>query len=121
MSSVLELKDVSSRGTTFSLWNKSSLNFPVSSNSFKFFEVDEISLMFTLIYLEPFNLLNFWSIRTLRTLAWVSKGISETSSINNVPLLALSNAPNEIFPSSNSASPQSRCRDAPQPLILGLW
>ena len=59
--------------------------------------------MFTLISLEPFNLLNFWSIRTLKTLAWVSKGISETSSINNVPLFALSKAPNDILPSSNSS------------------
>ena len=59
--------------------------------------------MLTLISFDPFTLLNFWSIKTLKTFTWVSYGISETSSINNVPLLALSSAPNEMLPSSNSS------------------
>ena len=58
--------------------------------------------MFTLIYSDPLTRLNFWSIRTLKILAWVSYGISETSSINKVPLLALSKAPKDVFPSSSS-------------------
>ena len=102
MSSVLEESEFNPIGTTFNRWNKSSLNFPDSTNSFKFFDVDEISRIFTLIYSDPFNRLNFWSIKTLKILACVSNGISETSSINKVPLLALSRAPKEIVPSSNS-------------------
>ena len=76
------------------------------TSSFRFLEVEDISLIFTWISFEPFVRLNFWSIKTLRTFACVSYGISETSSINRVPLLARSNAPKEIFPSSNS-SPKS--------------
>ena len=106
MSSVLETNDVNSIGITFNLWKRSSLNLFIFTNSLKSLEVEDISLILTLISLMPLNLLNFWSIRTLKTLAWVSKGISETSSINNVPLLALSRAPKEIFPSCNS-SPNS--------------
>ena len=59
-----------------------------------------------MISLLPFNLLNFWSIRTLNIFDWITRGISETWSINNVPLLAFSRAPYDIVPFSFS-SPNS--------------
>ena len=103
MSLVLDCNGGILIGTTFNLWKKSSRNLPSLINSFKFFEVEEIILMFTYISFVPLILLNFWSIKTRNIWAWVSIGISETSSINKVPLLAFSRIPKEIVPSEYSS------------------
>ena len=46
----------------------------------------------------PLIRLNFWSIKTLKILDWVSSGISEISSIKRIPPVDFSNAPYEIDP-----------------------
>ncbi len=88
---------------TFILWNKSSLKFPISISFFKSLLDEQINLTSTLTSLLPFTLLNFWSVRTLKILDWISNGISETWSIKSVPLFAFSRAPYEIDPFSFSS------------------
>ena len=93
MSSILSLRGSKLIGTTFSLWYKSSLKFPLSISSLIFLLVVLIILTFTLTSLDPLTLLNFWSIKTLKIFACVYKGISDTSSINKVPSFAFSKNP----------------------------
>ena len=91
---------------TFNLWNKSSLKFPRWVSLLIFLLDVQIILTFTLISWLLLILLNFWSIRTLNIFDWVSRGISEISSINKVPPEAFSSEPYVIEPFSFS-SPKS--------------
>ena len=59
---------------------------------------EHIILISTTISCVPLILLNFWSIKTRKILDWVSKGISEISSIKRIPADAFSRAPYEIDP-----------------------
>ena len=93
MSSVRSFKGGKIIGTTFNLWYKSSLKFPLFTSSLIFLLEVLIILTFTLISLDPLTLLNFWSVKTLKIFAWVSNGISVTSSINKEPSFAFSKKP----------------------------
>ena len=53
--------------------------------SFKSLLEEQTSRISTLISVFPFNLLNFWSVSTLKILDCISSGISETWSIKRVP------------------------------------
>ena len=93
---------------TFSLWYKSSLKFPILIWFLISLLEEHIILTSTLISWSPLILLNFWSVKTLKILDCVSSGISDTSSISNIPPEAFSKAPYDNEPLFFS-SPNNSC------------